>query len=135
MARIGNRIAPGRYMLGCWRDQEARDAQLDLEQQVITTQRMTVIRCSYKAGGDFPAHAHPQEQITIVEEGALEFLIDGEPVLVRAGEMVVIAANVKHATRVPEGPTRALNLFVLPPFGAGFAIPAVSRPIANSESL
>jgi quercetin dioxygenase-like cupin family protein len=104
---------PGRYTIGSWKDQEARDTQQDLEQKIITTDRMTVVRCAYKAGSDFPAHFHPQEQITIVEEGAIVFDFDGEEtVTVSAGEMIAIPAHVRHATRVPDGPARALNLFL-----------------------
>ncbi|MCA9726252.1 MAG: cupin domain-containing protein [Candidatus Eisenbacteria bacterium] len=113
MARIGNRILPGRYTLGSWKMQEARDTQQELEHKVITTDRMTVIRCSYKAGSDFPSHFHPQEQITIVEEGTIVFEFeDREVVSVTAGQMIAIPAHVRHATRVPEGQARALNLFL-----------------------
>jgi quercetin dioxygenase-like cupin family protein len=112
LARIGNRTLPGRYTIGSWKDQEARDAQHDLEQQVIITSRMTVIRVTYRSGSDFPAHLHPQEQITIVEEGSIVFDFDGDVVTVSAGEMIAIPARVRHATRVPHGPARALNLFL-----------------------
>lgn len=113
MARIGNRTLPGLYTIGSWKDQEAKDTQKDLEQKVITTDRMTVIRCTYKEGSDFPSHFHPQEQITIVEEGSIVFEFEGEePVTVVAGQMIAIPAHVRHSTRVPVGSARALNLFL-----------------------
>jgi len=128
VARIGNRTLPGRYTIGSWKDQEAKDTQTDLEQKVITTDRMTVIRCTYKAGSDFPAHFHPQEQITIVEEGSIVFEFDGEdPVTVVAGEMIAIPAHVRHATRVPGGPARALNLFLAQPR------PSAVRPYQSEQ--
>ena len=40
MARIGNRTLPGRYTIGSWKDQEAKDTQQDLEQKVITTAQL-----------------------------------------------------------------------------------------------
>ena len=129
MARIGNRTLPGRYTIGSWKDQEAKDTQHDLEQKVITMDRMTVIRCTYKAGSDFPA-----EQITIVEEGSIVFEFDGEdPVTVVAGEMIAIPAHVRHATRVPGGPARALNLFLAQPRAAVRPYRSEQAPFAGVD--
>ena len=113
MARIGNRVLPGRYTLGSWTTLEAEDAQRQLSQRVISTQRLVVIRCHYDAGKVYPEHSHLQEQITIVEEGLLEFVIDGRTIPVAEGEMISIWPRVPHETRVGgEGPARALNIFL-----------------------
>jgi quercetin dioxygenase-like cupin family protein len=119
VSRIGNRTYPGRYTLGSWRDLEAQDAQNYLDQQVIATDRITVVRCVYKDGSDFPEHFHPQEQITIVEEGTLEFTIAGETIEVRGGQMITINPKIRHATRVAAGGGQvvALNLFLKHPNG------------------
>ena len=119
MARAGNRIAPGRYTVGSWQHLEAQDAQTYLEQEIISTQRITVVRCLYRPGSDFPLHAHPQEQITIVEEGQLRVRIDQEEICLQQGEMISIPPQVHHATFVPGSErARAINLFVLPVAGA-----------------
>ena len=117
MSRIGNRTYPGRYTLGSWRDLEAQDAQNYLDQQVIATDRITVVRCVYREGSDFREHFHPQEQITIVEEGTLEFTIAGETIEVRQGQMITINPQVRHSTRVVAGKGQvvALNLFLKHP--------------------
>lgn len=114
MARIGNITAPGRYTIGAWKEQQAREAQLQLERQVIATDRIMVVRCSYPAGSDFCLHFHPQEQITIVEVGVIIFEIEGETLEVAAGKMIAIPANVRHRTRVGREPAQALHLFVAP---------------------
>lgn len=112
MARIGNRTAPGRYTLGTWKRAESPIVG-EFDQQVLCTGRLTVIRCRYAAGSDFSSHFHPLEQVTIVEAGTLEFLIDGERLVVRAGNMIVVPPGVRHATRVVGGHhAAALNLFV-----------------------
>lgn len=112
MSRIGNRIAPGRYTLGSWKDLEAGDAQSYVENKIISLDRLTVVRCVYHPGSDFPVHSHAQEQITIVDEGMLRFRIGQEDVNVGPGEMISIPPRVKHATLVEgSGPARALNLF------------------------
>jgi quercetin dioxygenase-like cupin family protein len=113
MARVGNRVRPGRYTLGSWSSLEAEDAQRALSQRVISTQRLVVIRCHYRQAARFPQHSHPQEQITIVEEGKLEFIIDDKHILVNKGEMISVCSRVPHETAVasPEGAV-ALNIFL-----------------------
>jgi len=116
MARVGNRTDRGGYMLGSWKELGGDDTRDYVERQVIATDRITVIRCVYRAGTDFPEHFHPQEQMTIVEEGALEFVVSGKAVLVRKGEMICVEPNTRHATRVANGrgSAVALNLFLRP---------------------
>ena len=122
MDREFNQTIPGRYTVGSWRHLEARDAQTYLEQQIISTQRITLVRCVYRPDSNFPLHAHPQEQITIVEEGQLHVRIDQEDVCLKQGEMISIPARVQHSTRTPgRDRARAINLFVLPAAAAAAA--------------
>jgi quercetin dioxygenase-like cupin family protein len=114
VARIGNRTHLGRWSKGSWKNLEAQDAQKILEQQVIAFDRLTVVRCVYKEKTDFPEHFHPQEQITIVEKGELEFAFGDETVRVGEGETISIEPQVRHATRVGNDCEKAvaLNLFL-----------------------
>ena len=113
MALAAKTNASARYSISSWQDLEAQDAQSYLEQQILTTQRLTVVRCVYRPGSDFPLHFHPQEQITIVEDGELRFRVEQDEVRVKNGEMIAILPQVRHSTRA-EGGARALNLFVRP---------------------
>ncbi len=114
MARIGKRTYPGRWSVGSWKNLEAFDAQQDLEQQVVAFERLTVVRCVYRRGTDFSEHYHPQEQITIVEQGVLEFQIGDETIQVGRGHLISVEPEVPHATRVSNGSPQAvaLNLFI-----------------------
>ncbi len=136
MSRIGNRTHLGRFTLSAFRELEAAEAQSFLEQQVASTSRLTVVRCVYRSGADFPEHFHPQEQITIVEEGSLEFRIDGETLTVGKGEMIALEPKVRHSSRVPNGngAAVALNLFLKRAAAPGgtpsrFHVPTVVRPL------
>jgi quercetin dioxygenase-like cupin family protein len=111
-ARVRNRTLPGKYTLGSWQSLPAPDAQKVLEEEVIATQRVMVVRCTYKAGSDFQPHVHRREQLTIVESGSLEFQINGGTIHVAQGQMISIFPGVLHGTRVAgEKPVRALNIF------------------------
>ena len=57
----------------------------------------------------FDSHRHEGEQITLVLDGELFFEIDGNPVAVRAGQVVAIPSNVEHAAWTGEHGARAVD--------------------------
>lgn len=114
-----NRTVPGKYTVGSWQSLRAEKAQAVLEKEVIATEHVLVVRCLYDQGSDFAEHVHQQEQITIVEEGQLEFVVAGETLAVNAGQMISIFSGIPHSSRVVgDEPARALNLFHTPLVGA-----------------
>ncbi len=107
-----NRTLPGKYMLGSWQNLAAADAQKVLKEEVITTQQLMVVRCRYGTGSSIAAHAHPQEQITIVESGTLQFNVSGESIEVGPGQMISIFPGVLHSSEaIGSESVRALNIF------------------------
>lgn len=113
MSQLGSQSP--RFTVSAWSVLEALEAQDYLDQEILRTERLTVVRCVYRPGYDVAAHYHPQEQITIVEAGTLEITIEDQRVSVRAGEMITLPPGVRHATRVAgQEPARALNLFLWP---------------------
>ena len=110
-----NKTMPGKYTVGCWQELEAQKANDDLAKQVISTKHLTVVRCDYKPGSVFEAHIHDTEQITIIEEGKLIFIVDEEELDVEAGQMISVMPGVSHASSVDgEQPAKALNIFYNP---------------------
>jgi len=106
------RTLPGKYTLGSWHSVCAKNAQKVLDEEVIATRRLMVVRCLYEPGTVFDAHVHEQEQITIVESGVLAFVVNGDEIEVGPGRMISIFPGVMHASRVAgEEPVRALNIF------------------------
>ena len=49
-----------------------------------------------KKGALVPLHAHEEEQMTYVLQGALQFLVGGEDVRVEEGEVLHIPSGVAH---------------------------------------
>ncbi len=56
-----------------------------------------------------PSHNHPHEQITYVIEGEMEFLLERETKVVKAGEGVVIPSNQEHSARILSTPAKAVD--------------------------
>lgn len=65
--------------------------------RMIHSGQMTIARLELLRGAAVPEHRHINEQVCTVEQGALEFSIEGHPQVVRAGESLVIPPNVPHA--------------------------------------
>jgi quercetin dioxygenase-like cupin family protein len=67
-----------------------------ISRKVVTGEREMLAQIYLKKGCVVPMHSHESEQITYVLQGALRFLIDGEQVTVREGEVLVIPSWVEH---------------------------------------
>jgi quercetin dioxygenase-like cupin family protein len=85
-----------------WSDIPAESITPSIGRQFITAERVTLARFQLKKGGVVPRHAHEQEQLSYVIEGALTFVVNGQDVLVSAGEVVQIPSWTEHEVRVVE---------------------------------
>ena len=73
-----------------------------LSRRFISGEQMTMARIFLKRGCLVPTHNHESEQLTTVFTGALKFLIDGDEVVVRGGETLLIPAFVNHSAEALE---------------------------------
>jgi quercetin dioxygenase-like cupin family protein len=67
-----------------------------LGRHFVVGQNMMLARVLLKKGCIVPEHSHHNEQITYVLEGALKFGIDGQEIVVNAGEVLTIPPNMPH---------------------------------------
>ncbi len=65
--------------------------------QVIHGEKMTVARINLSAGAVVPEHSHSNEQITMLQEGKLRFVLSGEERILAAGEILHIPSNAPHS--------------------------------------
>jgi quercetin dioxygenase-like cupin family protein len=63
----------------------------------FTGEKATVAFLNMKEGCVVPEHHHESEQFSYIITGAMRFIIGGEEILVRGGEMVQIPSNVLHS--------------------------------------
>ncbi len=76
-------------------------------------EQMTVARVTFAAGSVLPVHRHPNEQFSVLLEGALEFVIGGRTVVAHAGDVVHLASNETHGARALEDSV-VLDVFAPP---------------------
>jgi quercetin dioxygenase-like cupin family protein len=79
-----------------WHTVDLEDLNPLLQRQFVVGQNVMLARVLLKKGCVVPEHSHHNEQITFIAEGALKFWIDGEEIVVRAGEVLLIPPHMPH---------------------------------------
>jgi len=67
-----------------------------ISRKVIAGEKAMVAQVFIAKGGVVPEHHHESEQLTYILEGALEFEIEGQTIVVSAGEVLRIPSHVPH---------------------------------------
>jgi quercetin dioxygenase-like cupin family protein len=81
-----------------------------LSRQVIHTGPMTIARIWLGKGAIVPLHQHVNQQVSMVESGALQFDMADGSVILHAGDVVVIPPDMPHRVEALEE-SRATDLF------------------------
>lgn len=91
------------HVHGAFDELETEEAFPGVRRQAFSSGASTVTRYSFEAGGEFPIHRHPAEQITIVLEGTVHLTVGGTEHVLGPGQWSVVRGGVEHGIRVPEG--------------------------------
>ncbi len=84
-----------------------------IDRQFACGERSMLARIILRKGAVVPEHSHENEQITYLLEGALKFIVLGQEILVRAGEVLVIPSYIPHSAEALED-TVDLDIFCPP---------------------
>jgi quercetin dioxygenase-like cupin family protein len=79
-----------------WSSVEVEALNPLLGRHFVVGQNVMLARVLLKQGCIVPEHSHHNEQITYILEGALKFWIDGQEIVVNAGEVLTIPPNMPH---------------------------------------
>ncbi len=79
-----------------WKDVELEQLNPLLGRQLVVGQNIMLARVLLKKDSHVPMHQHVNEQMTYILEGALKFKIDGQEIVVNAGEVLCIPSNMPH---------------------------------------
>jgi quercetin dioxygenase-like cupin family protein len=89
-----------------------------IERRVLDTEVATVTWYAFEPGATFPLHRHPQQQITLVQEGTLEMTIGADVERLSAGGWSVVPGGVEHGITAGESGARFIAMVVPPRAGA-----------------
>ena len=81
-----------------------------VSRKIVTGERETIAQVYLKSGCLVPMHLHESEQMTYVLQGALKFLVGGDEITVREGELLHIPSWIEHQAEALED-TFSLEMF------------------------
>jgi len=96
---------PATVKLYRWDDMPKEKVTDRIDRRLVVGERMMLAHVYLAKGAIVPQHAHENEQLTYILEGALKFWIgeDGaQELVVRAGDVLVIPSNVPHKAEALE---------------------------------
>jgi quercetin dioxygenase-like cupin family protein len=85
-----------------WHTIPLEDLNPLLQRQFVVGQNIMMARVLLRKGCIVPEHSHHNEQLTYILDGALKFWIDGKEIVVHAGEVLCIPANMPHKAEAME---------------------------------
>lgn len=102
-------------------ERQARHAQWDtlaseaplpgLERRMMVGERLMVCRLRFDPHTVTPVHHHPHEQMTLVEQGRVRFIIAGEERIVGPGEVLHFPPHVEHGATSLDEPVVLVDIF------------------------
>ena len=81
-----------------------------LSRKIVTGEREMLAQVYLKRGCLVPMHSHESEQMTYVLQGEMKFLVGGEEITLREGEVLHIPSRVPHQAEALED-TFELDIF------------------------
>ena len=109
-------VLAGCAALAAAQPRPAGTTRTDLQRYDLSIKGREVLqaRVDFAPGASFPRHKHPGEEIIYVLTGAIEYEVDGKPVIVKAGDVLFVPDGVVHAARNIGGePAAELATYVL----------------------
>ena len=95
-----------------WDEQEFAEVRPGIFGATVHTPQLTATLYRYDAGSSWEEHRHPQDQITQVLEGVIDFVVDGRPVRLEAGQLAALPGGTPHSATVPnDRPAVSINVF------------------------
>jgi quercetin dioxygenase-like cupin family protein len=94
-----------------WDEREFTEVRPGIFGATVHTPQLTATLYRYTAGSSWEEHHHPQDQVTTVLEGTIDFLVAGEAVRLTAGQTAALPGGTPHAATVPyDGPCVTINV-------------------------
>ena len=94
-----------------WSEREFSEVRPGIFGSTVHTPQLTATLYRYGAGSSWEEHHHPQDQITMVLEGSVDFIVAGEPAPLSAGQLAALPGGTPHSATVGAAGAVSLNVF------------------------
>jgi quercetin dioxygenase-like cupin family protein len=85
-----------------WDDVKKEQINDLIKRQAIHGDSMTICRMEMQVGAVVGSHSHHNEQISTVQSGSVKFTVDGQDVVMKAGDVLQIHSNRVHSAQALE---------------------------------
>ncbi len=94
-----------------WNTQEFTEVRPGIFGATVHTPQLTATLYRYGPDTSWEEHQHPQDQVTSVIEGVIDFVVAGQPVRLSAGQLATLPGGTPHSATVPAPGAVSLNVF------------------------
>jgi quercetin dioxygenase-like cupin family protein len=98
----------------------------------VFAENMSLNFVTFPPDSGFPTHAHPEEQVSIVQEGEMEITVGGLTRRVVPGDVIVFPSNVPHSGATRRSHCRIIDIFAPPRTGIR-AVIADADPVRSAD--
>lgn len=96
-------------MFFCAKELPATEMLPGVYRRAVWLEGVMLTIVDFEPNRTLPEHQHPHQQITWIVSGAMEFTLNGEKRLLRAGDGALVPPNVRHSAIVLGEPCRAID--------------------------
>jgi quercetin dioxygenase-like cupin family protein len=93
-----------------WNQMDAERLNPLLFRKAIHARNMTVVQIELRKYAIVPEHSHENEQITMLQRGALRFFMEGREITLHPGDLLEIPPHAPHKVEALED-SIAIDLF------------------------
>jgi unsaturated pyranuronate lyase len=94
-----------------WDAQDFEEVRPRILGATIDTPRLTATLYRYAPGSSWEEHRHPEDQITTVLRGTIEFVVDGKAITLTEGQLAALPGGTPHSATAGAGGAETLNVF------------------------
>lgn len=85
-----------------------------IKTHIVSAEKITLSFAKAQPNSKFPSHSHENEQIMIVMDGAVDFIIEGKLYHAEKGDVVVLPSNTEHGAYVTDKGSFVIDVFSPP---------------------
>ena len=82
-----------------------------IERQLFWGDRVMVCRLRIAPHTVTPVHSHPHEQITMVERGRVRYIVDGQELVLKQGDLLHLPSGIAHGATMLDEEVVLIDVF------------------------
>jgi len=97
-----------------YRDVPILEVAPGIKVQPISAEKVMVVFATMEPNAQVPLHHHEGEQITMVMDGAVEYMVEGKIYPLKEGDVAIIPPGIEHGAYVSDRGCRTIEAFSPP---------------------